>query len=51
MGLASLSATANTVWRIMLFSTPAGSWMAVASVSLGSSGNSSAGMPMRENLL
>ena len=51
MGLASLSATANTVWRIMLLSTPEGSRRQVESESLGSSGNSWAGMPMMENLL
>ena len=51
MGFASLSATANKVWRIMLLRRFAGSSIAVESVSFGSSGNSSAGMPIMENLL
>ena len=51
MGLASLSAMANKVCRIMLLSRFPGREIWVESVSFGSSGNSAAGMPIMENRL
>ncbi len=51
IGFASLSATANTVWRIILFSTLLVRRISSPSSTFGNSGNSSAGMPTIVNRL